>query len=927
MAKKYDFEGLAKTLLADILGNLHNWLPNGKREGTEYVATNPTRNDSKPGSFKVNLRNGKWADFAANAKGGDLISLYAYLKGLDNAEAYKELTGERDKDFVPHKRDQQTKASTVPPEEIFEPREIPEGREMPAVKGKPEVQAVYRFADGRPAFRVVIFRDKKTGRKTPVPCAYGFLIRPKIEVLEDGTEKWNGTDMIQSVDWHKKHWPSHRVPYNLDKITRFPNLPVLVQEGEAKTQYVEKVLGDAFVCTCWAGGANAYEKTDWTGIQNRKVIISPDYDLPGQSAALAIAAKLARQGCDVYLIWEPLDENRHPEGWDLKEEKNHDTIRQMVAGALPLKVVQNIVAEEKREDVKAGDMSSSHSRAGDSIPAEVLQNQRDLRCLGYGPDNRCYFINRRRGVVVPLGPEQLGNLSHLLSLAELPFWYDLFPDKKGGVDKHVCCDTLQRWADSVGFFTADKVRGAGVWMDNDKDIVLHMGQELLVNNKVIPLHEYDSEYMYEATNDLGLQHVKPLATSEAKRLLQFTNKFDWDCPVYPYLLAGFCVVAPLCGGLRWRPHIWITGESGSGKSTVMSHIVRRMCGKVCLHVQGETTSSGIRQRLGSDALPVIFDEFEGESQNRQMEQQKILDLARQASDESGAALLKGSMGGESMEFRVRSCFAFSAINVNMTQQADKNRITVLTLRSQPKGLDAVNKEKRFDSFQNFVAELDAVLTDDFVNAMIMRSFAMLPVIRENAKVFKKAVTAKLNEPRLGDQLGTLCAGAYSLENTGVVTYDDAMKWVEMQDWTRAAPSDEHKDHERCFGYIMQHKVRMVSNGNNQEFSIGELVATAMKEQPQLDGSLGDRERVLRGYGIRLDRERKVIMIANSDAELEKVMRGTPYMTWSRLLLRLDGARPSDKTMRFTPGSPAVRAVEIPFEMLTMEPGQVRAIAF
>src|SRR5689334_13972303 len=63
------------------------WLPNGRREGAEWLALNPTRGDSKPGSFKINLRTGSWADFATGDRGGDLVSLAAYLFRLKQAEA------------------------------------------------------------------------------------------------------------------------------------------------------------------------------------------------------------------------------------------------------------------------------------------------------------------------------------------------------------------------------------------------------------------------------------------------------------------------------------------------------------------------------------------------------------------------------------------------------------------------------------------------------------------------------------------------------------------------------------------------------------------------------------------------------------------------------------------------------------------------
>jgi hypothetical protein len=67
------------------------WLPKGRREGREWVTRNPTRADRCPGSFKVNLVTGRWADFASGDKGGDAISLAAYLHGLTQLEAARRL--------------------------------------------------------------------------------------------------------------------------------------------------------------------------------------------------------------------------------------------------------------------------------------------------------------------------------------------------------------------------------------------------------------------------------------------------------------------------------------------------------------------------------------------------------------------------------------------------------------------------------------------------------------------------------------------------------------------------------------------------------------------------------------------------------------------------------------------------------------------
>lgn len=55
--------------------------------GQEYIARNPTRADRRLGSFKVNIRTGRWYDFATGDAGGDIISLIAYVQRIGQADA------------------------------------------------------------------------------------------------------------------------------------------------------------------------------------------------------------------------------------------------------------------------------------------------------------------------------------------------------------------------------------------------------------------------------------------------------------------------------------------------------------------------------------------------------------------------------------------------------------------------------------------------------------------------------------------------------------------------------------------------------------------------------------------------------------------------------------------------------------------------
>ena len=89
--RRIDFAGINRAAMGRVMDLLARWLPDGKLDGHEYVALNPRRPDRRRGSFRINVDSGKWADFAIGIKGGDLVSLAAYLAGVGQGEAAGEL--------------------------------------------------------------------------------------------------------------------------------------------------------------------------------------------------------------------------------------------------------------------------------------------------------------------------------------------------------------------------------------------------------------------------------------------------------------------------------------------------------------------------------------------------------------------------------------------------------------------------------------------------------------------------------------------------------------------------------------------------------------------------------------------------------------------------------------------------------------------
>ena len=87
MSEAVDFSAVNRAALANLSAILARWLPDGRLLGHEYSARNPRRNDKTPGSFMVNTRTGAWSDFATGDKGGDPVSLAAYLFGVNQPDA------------------------------------------------------------------------------------------------------------------------------------------------------------------------------------------------------------------------------------------------------------------------------------------------------------------------------------------------------------------------------------------------------------------------------------------------------------------------------------------------------------------------------------------------------------------------------------------------------------------------------------------------------------------------------------------------------------------------------------------------------------------------------------------------------------------------------------------------------------------------
>jgi hypothetical protein len=84
MSGAMDFAGVNAAALSNVWWLLESLVPGGNFRGQEYVVRNPRRDDQHAGSFSINCKSGVWKDFSIGAGGNDLVSLFAYVRGISH---------------------------------------------------------------------------------------------------------------------------------------------------------------------------------------------------------------------------------------------------------------------------------------------------------------------------------------------------------------------------------------------------------------------------------------------------------------------------------------------------------------------------------------------------------------------------------------------------------------------------------------------------------------------------------------------------------------------------------------------------------------------------------------------------------------------------------------------------------------------------
>lgn len=839
------------------------YLPAGKRVGRQWVVGNIQGQAGE--SCYIELEGekaGVWFDHAAGT-GGDALD--AVIEALNLRTAGEAAKWARQWLGLP--------PDDGRPSEVFNPLRKGFKRDGESEWRNGTAAWPYHDKDGQVfayAVRFEVRREDGTVAKDVMPLRF----MPNGELPDPANPKL----------WRWKGWkaPEKTPLFNLHKLARRPDDPVLIVEGEKTAVAAEKIFPE-MVVTTWQGGSKRVERADWEILLERKtqIILWPDADDAGRKAMTYLKARFP----DSKLVRLP---DSLPDGWDLADP---------VPDGVSVRGIMDATLKPPAEQPKAPEVTAP------------------FRCLGYDEDG-FHYLSHKYGSVVTFSASDHTEMN-LQMIAGDDYWFQAgyFKQDSNGVDYKAVAKALLNMQAATGYYNPDLIRGIGCWIEKPSDypadlappgpvVVYHAGHRLFVAGKETAIENHKSRWIYPRRRAISVSIDNPLTVQECAPLVELCELAPWSHTEsnMPWILAAMVFVAPICGAMDWRPSIWITGGQGSGKTWTYSNVLSPLLGDAVIKAQSCTTEAGIRQTLLCDALPVIMDEIEGNSEKSQGRIQSILELVRQASAESGGSIYKGTAFGGSKRYRIRSSFVFSSIASAVSEAADEARIARLEF-SQKAQTEA-----------NFIRmrEIAHGFTDEYCRRFRARAISKAPQIREAASVFLRAIAEAARDSRKGQQYGTLAAAFWFLTSDQMPSIEEAAGWAQSINWEDKGAGDQSlSDEHQCLDVILQYRLKIQDNeGKSWERTVMELIHSVFENNMEAEKA----DETLTRWGVYVKRFCKgwaggVVDVALRHTEIDKITKGTPFGgKHGTYLARINGAAKDRTTIT---GGKTIRVVRIP----------------
>lgn len=672
--------------------------------------------------------------------------------------------------------------------------------------------------------------------------------------------------------WHEGMPVDNNRPlFNLAELEKNKELPVLIVEGEK----CASVQVPGYVVTTWSSGARSFGKTDFTPLKNRDVTIWPDCDDPGRKAAQGIQKLLPQAK-----ILEILDKN---EGWD--------------------------IADAVSENINLLEFIEAHRHNTEYQALEYY------RALGLDDEGHHFLTNAMRmQLVIPTGKF---TTSLVQELAPASYWtVKGMVNDSNKINLQAVQDYLIAESQAAGYFKPEELYGAGVWRDGD-DFVVNTGKEIVTRDG--KTRSYNDSSFTKKCFLSSQTRMSDMAGSESsseqgRNVFTLFEAQNFQSPADVLASFGWCMLAPFGGILEWRPHIWISGRRGTGKSWVLNNLIKTLCGDYAYVGTGKDSEAGIRRSLRTDARPVILDEMETLQKRDEGKITGILSLARNASCNGSGHVTITGMNGKPVHYQIRSCFCFASIRKPNKDAAVDSRIIKVELKN------CTDEEMKFKREMS-----GKYLRECIVNHSAeyrRRIFHKLPDIMSDIDFLRNSgILDSIGDTRAVDQWAPLFAfwnaavnditikEASERERNPEDKYDAILRIKGLIPYIQGTHGEQVDDENAVIEHILQYTVRT-------DAGVSRSMAECLTAIYEYNESREEIKKLIERYGISINSalgDTCICFAPNSNA-IGEMLEDTPYSQGYDAMLRRNSlCLNPNKLYQIRQSGRRVRAVLFSFE--------------
>ncbi len=273
--------------------------------------------------------------------------------------------------------------------------------------------------------------------------------------------------------------------------------------------------------------------------------------------------------------------------------------------------------------------------------------------------------------------------------------------------KKACMSIASDCANKGTFRDDDRVFGTGVWSPDKRDIVINTHNAVyLQDGSTIDRIDENRRELYVNTGSMTPPSPPDIIVTEAEyfrvcaKIYQDLGTWSFEKPSvaddrlknFPMgmsLTIGWMTMVVYLGLLERRPHTWVVGPRGSGKSRLLAYLSHMLKGYIKhIDMGSAVTEAGLRQALQNSCFAFILDELEKENTENGQKLSNAIDQAiklMRAAYSATSSVPKGTQDQRGKEFRVMTAVMAASISEPVLDSADRTRTVMIKMRAREQG--------------------------------------------------------------------------------------------------------------------------------------------------------------------------------------------------------------------------------------------------